>query len=559
MAIRTGKQLLQSLRDGRQLFIDGERIEDVTTDPRLAAAARSLAQLYDMQHDPALVERMTFLSPASGARVGLSFIEPRSVDDLIRRRDMVTIWAEATCGMFGRSPDYMNIFITSFASAAEEFGKKDKRFAENIRGYHEHIRENDICMTHTLINPQVDRSRPVEKQDKDLAAKIVKETDAGIVIRGARMVSTLCAYSDDLLVLPSTYIANSKEAEPYAFGFSVKVNAPGLRFICRPSVIHQNAASPMDYPLSARFDETDAMVIFDDVLVPWERVFIHRDPELCNGLYNRTGIMPQIMHQFSTKNLAKAEFMMGLAFAIAKSTNIDQHLHVQGMLAELIQYAEFCRACLRASEADAAPGPGGVITPAAMPLWTVRMMFPKMFVRMCEIIQILGAGGLVAVPSYAELDGPAAADVATYFQAANAEAATRIKLFRLAFDAAVSSFSAASSSMSGIIPATRSASPARSTASTTRTPTSTASSRCSMSSRRITLPRSSKGRVSKASYPAARASISASSGNRPSCFFEKTSFPSMVISNTPDTPLTSSTSSAPRSMSLAFARRARGS
>jgi 4-hydroxyphenylacetate 3-monooxygenase len=441
MAIRTGEQLLQSLRDGRQMFIDGDRVEDVTTDPRFAAAARSLAQLYDMQHDPALIDRMTFLSPTSGARVGLSFIEPHSVDDLIHRRDMVKMWADATCGMFGRSPDYMNIFITAFASAAEEFAKKDKRFSENIRGYHQYIRENDICMTHTLINPQVDRSRPVEKQDKDLAAKIVKETDAGIVIRGARMVSTLCAYSDDLLVLPSTYIASSKEAEPYAFGFSIKVNAPGLRFICRPSVIHQNAASPMDYPLSARFDETDAMVVFDNVLVPWDRVFIHRDPELCNGLYNRTGIMPQIMHQFSTKNLAKAEFMMGLAFAIAKSTNIDQHLHVQGMLAEAIQYAEFCRACLRASEADAAPGPGGVMTPAAMPLWTVRMMFPKMFVRMCEIVQILGAGGLVAVPSYAELAGPAAADVGTYFQAANADAATRIKLFRLAFDAAVSSFS----------------------------------------------------------------------------------------------------------------------
>jgi 4-hydroxyphenylacetate 3-monooxygenase len=143
----------------------------------------------------------------------------------------------------------------------------------------------------------------------------------------------------------------------------------------------------------------------------------------------------------SDQEPGQAEFMMGLAFAVAKSTNIEQHLHVQGMLAELIQYAEFCRACLRASEADAAPGPAGVMTPAAMPLWTVRMMFPKMFVRMCEIIQILGAGGLVAVPSYAELDGPAAADVATYFQAANADAATRIKLFRLAFDAAVSSFS----------------------------------------------------------------------------------------------------------------------
>jgi len=441
MGIRTGKELLESLRDGRALFIDGERVKDVTSDPRFAEAARSLAALYDMQHDPALAEQMTFRSPTSGERVGLSFVEPRWVDELIRRRDMVKIWMDASCGMFGRSPDFMNIFVTAFASAADEFGHKDKRFAENLRAYHTHIRETDICMTHTLVNPQVDRSKPVEKQDKDLAAKIVKETDAGIVIRGARMVSTLCAYAHDLVVLPSTYLATSKEAEPYAFGFSVKVDAPGLRFICRPSAIHQNAASPMDYPLSSRFDETDAMVIFDDVLVPWERVFIHRDAELCNGLYNRTGIMPQIMHQFTTKNLAKSEFMMGLAFAIAKTTNIDQHLHVQGMLAELIQYTEFCRACLRASEADAAPGPSGVMTPAAMPLWTVRMMYPKMFVRMCEIIQTLGAGGLVAVPSFAELGGPEVADVTTYFQAANADAKTRTKLFRLAFDAAVPSFS----------------------------------------------------------------------------------------------------------------------
>jgi 4-hydroxyphenylacetate 3-monooxygenase len=133
---------------------------------------------------------------------------------------------------------------------------------------------------------------------------------------------------------------------------------------------------------------------------------------------------------------------MALGFAIARSTNIDVHLHVQGMLAELIQHAEFVRACIRASEADAAISPAsGLMTPAEMPLWTVRMMFPKMFIRACEIIQTLGAGGLVAVPSYAELTGPAAADVEMYAQAANADAPTRVKLFRLAFDAAVSSFS----------------------------------------------------------------------------------------------------------------------
>jgi 4-hydroxyphenylacetate 3-monooxygenase len=441
MGIRTGKAFLDSMRDGRQIWIDGELVRDVTRDRRFSGAAHSMAELYDMQHDPELIERLTYKSPTSGARIGLSFIQPRNIDDLVRRRDMVKTWMDATCGMFGRSPDFMNINITGFASAHEEFGRQDRRFAENIWNYYVYAREDDISMTHTLINPQVDRSKPVEKQDMDLAAKVVKETDAGIIIRGARMVSTLCAYSHDIMVMPSTYLANSPEAAPYAFGFSIPVATKGMRFICRPSVLHQNAASAMDYPLSARLDETDAMVVFDDVLVPWERVFIYRDVDMCNGLYNRTGAMPQIMHQFSTKNLAKAEFMMGLAFSIAKSTNIDQHLHVQGMLAELIQYTEFVRACLRAAEADAKPNAQGFMTPAALPLWTVRMMFPKMFIRMCEIIQILGAGGLVAVPSYAETMSPAWPDVEKYFQAANADSKARIKLFRLAFDAAISSFS----------------------------------------------------------------------------------------------------------------------
>src|SRR6516164_8626942 len=229
MGIRTGAGLLQSLRDDRQLFIDGELVGDVTVDARFGAAAHSLAELYDMQHDPALIDRMTFRSPASGERVGLSFIEPRSIDDLICRREMVKIWMDATCGMFGRSPDFMNIVSTGFACAADAFGAQDRKYSENIRNYYLHCRENDVAMTHTLVNPQVDRSKPVEKQDKDLAAKIMKETDAGIVIRGARMVSTLCAYAHDLLVMPSTYLANSEEARAYAFGFAVPVNAPGLR------------------------------------------------------------------------------------------------------------------------------------------------------------------------------------------------------------------------------------------------------------------------------------------------------------------------------------------
>jgi 4-hydroxyphenylacetate 3-monooxygenase len=437
MGIRSGRSYLESLRDGRQIWIDGELAADVAADRRFAGAARTIAELYDMQGDA----RMTFPSPRDGAPVGLSYLQPRTVDDLVRRREMVKVWADATCGMMGRSPDFMNVMVSGFASASQAFAERDKKFGDNVRIFYEYARDDDICMTHTLVNPQVDRSRPVHRQDKDLAARTVKETDAGVVVRGARMVSTLCAFSHELLVMPSTYLTNTPEAAPYAFGFAVPVSAKGLRFICRPSVVHHEAASPMDYPLSSRMDETDAMVIFDDVLVPWERMFIHRDVEMCNGLHNRTGIQPQTMHQFSTKNLAKAEFMMGLGFALAKATNVDQHLHVQNMLAELIQFTEVTRACLRASEADATPNQYGVMTPAALPLWNVRTMFPKMFVRACEIIQTLGAGGLVAVPSYAETAGAVWPDVERYFQAANLDSRSRVKLFRLAFDAAVSSFS----------------------------------------------------------------------------------------------------------------------
>lgn len=441
MGIRTGKAYLESLKDDREIWLDGERIRDVTTDRRLAGAAQTMAELYDMQNEPALTEKMTFASPTTGDRVGLSFIIPKTADDLVRRREMVKTWMDATCGMFGRSPDFMNINMMGFASSASAFNRGGRPHGDYLRAYFEHIREHDLVLTHTLINPQVDRSKPVEAQSKDLAAKVVKETDAGVIIHGARMVSTLCAYSNELMVFPSTNINVSEEAAPYAFAFCIPIATPGLKFICRPSVTHQGAASPMDYPLSSRLDEGDGMVIFDNVLVPWERLFIYRDADLCNSLYKKTGAMQQIMHQFSTKNLAKAEYMMALAFALAKSTKVDVHLHVQGMLAELIEYAEFVRACLRASEADATLNADGVMTPADMPLWCVRMMFPKMFIRMCEIIQIIGAGGLVAVPSYAEIGSDVGAYVEQYFQSVNSDSPTRIKLFRLAFDSAVSTFS----------------------------------------------------------------------------------------------------------------------
>jgi 4-hydroxyphenylacetate 3-monooxygenase len=444
MGIRTGADYLERLRDdGREVWCDGERIADVTTDPRFAGGARTQAELYDLQNRPDLIDRMTYISPTSGDRVGLSFIQPRSTEDLRARRNMFKIWSDHTCGMFGRSPDFMNVMLSAYGAAPEAFETADSQFGKNVVAYYEYARETDIATTHALVSPQVDRSRAPDAQVKDIAARIVGENDKGFVINGVRMLATLAAIADDIVVMPapSYPLSDTEEAKDHAFGFVIPVATPGLKLIARPSVVHQNAGSPMDYPLSNRFDDSDCMVMFDNVLVPWERVFIYRDIEAYNSALHNSQDHTHTSHQFATKDLAKAEFMRDLAITMARSTNVDQFLHIQNMLAELIHVPEWVEACIRAAEEDCVPGPGGTVVPRRSALQTVKFLFPPQFRRACEIVQIIGAGGMFMVPSFKMLDSDLAPDIERYFQSANNDAHDRIRLFRLAVDAALTSFS----------------------------------------------------------------------------------------------------------------------
>lgn len=439
MGARTGQEYLESLKDGREIWIDGARVKDVTSDPRFCGAAQSLAELYDLQHRSSLQEKMTYPSPISGQRVGLSYLEPTCEQDLHRRREMVKTWMDWSCGMMGRSPDFMNIHMTGFASASDYFARDGKQFGHNIRRYYESLREQDLCLTHTLINPQIDKSRPVHQQPRNTAAALVKETDAGIVIRGARTIATLAPFAHEIAVFPSTYLQASEEAKPYAFAFCIPVATPGLRFICRPTLT-PTGGRVLDYPFSSRMDEMDCVAIFDEVLVPWERVFICRNPQLANGLFVETGCMNQIMHQFATKDLAKAEFLLGIALSMTDAIGTNGFEHVQNYLHEMINTVELVRACIRASEADCVSGPNGTVLPNAQPLSTVRTLFPQLYPRLVEIIQLLGSSGLVMSPNYSELTGERAADVQLYYQAATQPAEKRIPLFRLAWEVACSSF-----------------------------------------------------------------------------------------------------------------------
>jgi 4-hydroxyphenylacetate 3-monooxygenase len=326
----------------------------------------------------------------------------------------------------------------AYAAAADYMAADDPRFGDNVRRYYEHVREGDLCLTHTLINPQANRSvGPARQADPQLAASVVGETERGIVVRGARMLATL-PVADEIMVFPSTLLRGGAEDAPYAFAFAVPTATPGLRFICRESFDY--GKSPKDHPLGARFEEMDAVVVFDDVLVPWERVFLLRNVERCNRAFAETRAVVHMAHQVVVKNIAKTEFILGVACLIVDAIAIEQFQHVQEKVAEIIQCLEAMRAFLRTSEADAAFDRWGVMTPAWAPLDAARNMYPRMYPRMVEIIQQLGASGLMAIPAAAELEGQRAETIDRYYQAARADARARIRLFRLAWDVAVSAF-----------------------------------------------------------------------------------------------------------------------
>jgi len=203
MPARTGQQYIKGLQEQeREVWLRGERVEDVTTHPGLRNGVRAVAALYDMQHDPALRGEMTYVSPSSGDRVGLSFIIPRTKEELEQRRVMMLHWARTTCGMMGRSPDFMNVTYAAWAGAADYFAQNRPEFGKNLRRYYEYIREHDLTLTHALINLQRSRATSgVFNLEEGTALRMVRETDTGIVVRGARILATLGPLSDEIALV----------------------------------------------------------------------------------------------------------------------------------------------------------------------------------------------------------------------------------------------------------------------------------------------------------------------------------------------------------------------
>ena len=441
MAARTGQQYVEHLAASRpHVSIHGETVtEGVHLHPAFRNLVHSYAELYDMQHEPELRDVMTYASPTSGERVGMSFLVPQSVDDLERRRAMMKCWADHSLGMLGRTGDYLNCGIMALSQANTWFAQADPAFAVNVQSYYERVREEDLLLTHTLISPQANRSQDAaQQQGGALTARIVSEDDNGVVLRGARMLATIGPIADELLVFPSTVLKGTSEDAPYSFAFAINCDAPGLRFICRESVDY--GSNHFDHPLGSRFEEIDAVVVFDDVHVPYERCFLLGHPEMCNAFYLETTAVAHMTHQVATRTLAKTEAMLGLATLVARAIGIEDFQHVQEDLAEIIVMLEIVHGLVRAAEADAQMSEFGVMTPRMESLNACRNWFPKASQRFPQILRKFGASGMMALPTLADINGDAHDDIERYLQSASLGGSDRVQLFRLAWDASMSAF-----------------------------------------------------------------------------------------------------------------------
>jgi anthranilate 3-monooxygenase (FAD)/4-hydroxyphenylacetate 3-monooxygenase len=440
VAARTGAEYLDGLRgQPREVWLDGRRVHDIVDEPAFRAPIRRLAELYDLQHAPANADTCLYASPTSGDPVATAFLVPRSYNDLVQRRHAFEAFARHTYGLMGRSPDFLNTTVMAFAEARDVFARGGERFGRNVVDYYEHVRENDLFLTHALISPQIDRSRTsADQSERFLHLGVVDETSDGIIVHGARMLATLAPMADELLIYNLPGLRQGDE--DHAVAFAVPLHAPGLRIICRQAY-DDGTSSSFDHPLGHTFEETDALVVFDQVHVPWERVFVYRDVALANAMYSETNLRQHTAHQTNVRGLVKCQLVAGVAMALATAIKVDGFLHVQRSLGEMVGHLEMIKSGIARAEHEYETAADGTIRCRFEPLQTLRAYLARVYPEMVESLQTMGAGGLMIVPSEADFEGGVADDVQRYFQGAEGLGAVdRARIFRIAADLTMSAF-----------------------------------------------------------------------------------------------------------------------
>src|SRR5882757_9386991 len=392
---RTGAQHIASLKDGRTVYIDGKLVADVTEHPAFRNSVRSAAALYDFQAQPENIELMTFMPDGSNRRVNRAWQMPHSYEEMVQRRKALQAWARLSCGFMGRSPDHVASALVGQRMGIEIFRKHSPDRAKALMDYFDYASKSDVFLTYVIINPQAERAKDWGAQADDLVARIVDEDSGGITIRGAKMLGTSSIMANEVLVANLQPLKTGEE--DFAFSCALPMNAKGLRVLSRKSY-EAAAVSIFDNPISSRFDENDALVYFDDVKVPWERVFVHRDPDMCRAQFHDTPGHAYQNYQAQIRLSVKIKFLVGLAHKITEAIGTTNMPPIREQLGTRAAQVSMVQAMMAGMEAEGSMR-GEYWVPNKHYMYSAQVLTQDLYPRVINTLRDLAGGALIMLPS----------------------------------------------------------------------------------------------------------------------------------------------------------------
>lgn len=395
MDCKTGAEHIKSLQDGRTVYIDGKRVDDVTTHPAFRNSVKSAAMLYDYQARPENIALMTFQPNGANRRVNRAWLMPRNYAEMVERRKAMQAWARLSYGFMGRSPDHLASSIIGQVMGIDVFEKHGAARAKALRDYYEEASRNDYFLTYVIINPQAERGKDWGEQAEELVARIVDEDAGGITIRGAKMLGTSSIMANEVFVANLQPLKPGEEA--LAFSCALPMNAKGVRVLSRKSY-EAAAVSVFDNPLSSRFDENDALMYFDDVKVPWERVFVHRDADMCRAQFHDTPGHAYQNYQAQIRLSVKIKFLCGLAHKITEAIGTTAMPPIREQLGFLAAQVSMVNAMMAGMEAEGIMR-GEYYVPNRHFMYSAQVLTQDLYPKVINTLRDLSGGALIMLPS----------------------------------------------------------------------------------------------------------------------------------------------------------------
>jgi 4-hydroxyphenylacetate 3-monooxygenase len=435
---KTGAEHIASLRDGRTVYIDGELVPDVTVHPAFRNAVQSAGALYDFQAHAENIEWMTFLPEGSNRRVNRAWQMPRSYDEIVARRKALQAWAGLSFGFMGRSPDHVASSLIGQRMGIEVFRKHGPDRAKALIDYVDYATKNDVFLTYVIINPQAERAKDWGAQVDDLVARIVDEDSTGVTVRGAKMLGTSSIMANDVLV------ANLQPLRPgeedLAFSCVLPMNAKGLRVLSRKSY-EASATSVFDNPLSSRFDENDALMYFDNVKVPWDRLFVYRDTDVCRAQFHDTFGHTFQNYQAQIRLSVKIKFLLGIARRLTEAIGTTRIPSVAEKLGYMAAQASMVESMLSGMEASGSQV-GEWWVPNKQFMYAAQVLTQDLYPQFINAIRELSGGALIMLPSSIDdfKDPLLKSIIDTTQRAAAMQPEDKVKFLKAAWDAVGSEF-----------------------------------------------------------------------------------------------------------------------